>query len=398
MKLIKSLLVICCSFLYFSVNAEQLCTLQPEDYSEDSKQSIHAFEDNIEDRISLIYQAEYPHLKAKTKEIRQLKRELRRLERILFRKYVKKSHRHHKFAQVDRSKMYKRKLQFLDFLDQNLQSEEEFNSTEKADFAKNIFTFNRYREAVNERSSLKKLIDKINDEIEPLQQPHFLYTPKINFSMRTNDIYYGDIQMEVFFTPPKNDFLKIPFLNIGFETNRNTVIYTCIYLNAYDPARNAVFIYFLNATKLNILNLMDVVMNFDLIVRNILTYFREPEVIIAPAPITEDPAGSIITPLTKVINTLSILESLQFINNIISKMQIFTVASRLHPTAQLVLDNVDVGIKGLYIHPEGIKVRYAASTLYGLVRMNLITQSQKADFSGFMNVLTIEEEEPGHSD
>ena len=396
MKLIKLIFIICYPALSFLANAQQLCTLQPEDYNEDSAQSIHAFEDNIENKISLVYQEEYPHLKIKTQEIRRLTKHLKKLEKKLFKQYVKRIHKHHKVPQISHLKMYRKQLSFLHILDQNLQSEEEFNAATKALFTKKSFTFDAYRKAVDERSTLKNLIDKMNDEIEPMQQPHFLYPPHIDFSIRSNDIYYGDIQMEVFFTPPKDDLLKIPFLNTGFETNRNTIIYTCIHLNAHDKSKNAGFIYFLNATKFNILSLTDIITNFDLVVRSLLTFYREPEVIIAPVPITEDPAGKIITPLTKVVNTLSVLQPLKIVNNVISKMQIFTVASRLNPTAQLIMDNVDVGVKGIYIHPEGLKVRYAASTLYGLVNMDLITQNQKADFSGFMNVLTIEE--PDHSD
>ena len=378
-------------FFSFYTFAQPFCVLQPENYDEQSMESIHTFEDNIESKISSIYQQEYPHLKEKTQEVRFFTKNLKKLEEQLFRKYVKRPHRHHRVSQISHSRIYKRKLQFLHFLDQDLQSEEEFNAVARAFFTKKSFTFDVYRESVSNRKQLQDLINEINSEIEPMQRPHFLYPPKVNFSIRNNDIYYGDIQMEGFFTPPKDNLLKIPFINIGFETNENTIIYTCIHLDAYDKSKNAVYIYFLNATKFNVVSLKDIVTNFDLVIRHFLTFYREPEVIIAPVPITEDPAGSIITPVTKVVNAMSFLKPLKVVNSVISRMQVFTVASRLNPTAQLIMDNVDVGIKGIYIYPTGLKIRYAASTLYGLFNFDLITQNQKADFSESMNTLTIEQ-------
>ena len=390
MKFIRYFILIIFNFIFcITTNAEPFCMLQPEDYDEKSIESIHSFEENIENKISLIYQKEYPHLKSKIEEIRELKKELQGLERTLFKKYVKRPHRSHKYQHMNSAIKQKRKTKFLHFLDGNIQSEEEFNSALKGLFLKKSFNFTLYKEVVARRTDLQHSIDTINNEIEPMQQPHFLYPPKVNFSLRNNDIYYGDIQMEVFFTPPKDNLLKIPFLNIGFETNKNTIIYTCIHLDAYDKSRNVVYIYFLTATKFHIVSLKDILTSFDLVIRNILTFRREPEVIVSPVPLIEDPTGSIITPITKVVNTLSVLQPLKVINSVISKMQVFTLASRLNPTVQIIMDNVDVGIKGIYIHPKGLKVRYAASTLYGLFNLDLITQNQQVDFSEFMNVFTV---------
>ena len=397
MKFIRYFILVKFYFIFcITTNAEPFCILQPEDYDEKSIESIHSFEENIENKISLIYQTEYPHLKSKMEEIHKLKKKLQRLEKTLFKKYVKRPHRSHKYQHMNSAIRQKRKIKFLHFLDGNIQSEEEFHSALKDLFLKKNFNFTLYRETVARRTDLQHHINTINNEIEPMQQPHFLYPPKVDFSLRNNDIYYGDIQMEVFFTPPKDNLLKIPFLNIGFETNKNTIIYTCIHLDAYDESRNVVYIYFLTATKFHIVSLKDIVTSFDLIIRSILTFRREPEVIVSPVPLIEDPAGSIITPVTKVMDTLSVLQPLKVINSVISKMQVFTLASRLNPTAQIIMDNVDVGIKGLYIHPRGLKIRYAASTLYGLFNMDLITQNQQANFSEFMNVLTITE--PDDSD
>ena len=398
MKFIKYFMLIKFYFIFsIFTNAEPFCILQPKDYDEKSIESIHSFEENIENKISSIYQTEYPYLKNKIEEIRELKKKLQRLEKILFNKYIRQPNRGHKYQHMNNVIRDKRKIRFHHFLDENIQLEEEFNSALKGLFARKSFSFTSYREAVAKRTDLQHLIDTINNEIEPMQQPHFLYPPKLNFSIRDNDIYYGDIQMEVFFTPPKDNLLKIPFLNIGFETNKNTIIYTCIHLDAYDESRNAIYIYFLTATKFNVVSLKDIVTSFDLIIRNILTFYREPEVIVSPVPIIEDPAGSIITPITKVMNTLSVLQPLKVINSVISKMQVFTLASRLNPTVQVIMDNVDVGIKGIYIHPKGLKVRYAASTLYGLFNLDLITQNQQKDFSEFMNVLTITEQDDSDS-
>ena len=391
MKCLKHFIFIQISLIFsFYSFAQQFCTLQPENHDEQSIESIHTFEENIENKISLIYKTEYPHLKLKIEEIRKLRKELKKLENTLFKRYIKQVYRGRKYQQLNNAINRKRKEKFIQLLEQNILSEEEFNKVIKGLFTKRHFNFNVYREAVSNRSHLQKRINEINSEIEPMQQPHFLYPPKINFSFRNNYIYYGDVQMEAFFTPPKDNLLKIPFINIGFETDKNTIIYTCIHLDAYDESKNAVYIYFLNATKFDVVDFRDIFTNFNLIIRSILTFHREPEVIIAPAPITEDPAGSIITPITKVVNAISLLQPLKVINNIISKMQVFTIASRLNPTAQLIMDNVDVGIKGLYIHSTGLKIRYAASTLYGLFNFDLITQSQKADFSESMNIFTIE--------
>ena len=57
----------------------------------------------------------------------------------------------------------------------------------------------------------------------------------------------------------------------------------------------------------------------------------------------------------------------------------------------VIKNNVQVGVKGFMIQPDRLQIRYAGTALYGLIDFNLAVHNQSADFSSFMNMMTLDD-------
>ena len=377
-----------CSF--FS-KTENFCTLQPPNFDH-SRESIKVFEENIEEQLTEIYQNEYPELSEQLHLQEKAEKAVRDFQNIITRKYVKKSRRHHKNPTIHHAEMRKRKTIFLNLIEQDIQTPDEWNAALQGLRWIRRISFEEYRELFQQVSTLKQAIEDINDRIRPMQAPHFLYVPKIDLAIGGKNIY-GNFQVEAFFQPPRNDLFQLPLLKIGFETNQNTVIYICMHLDSFDPQKNTLYVYFLNTTKLYNLKWTDMFFNFDLFMRNLLTIRQPPLARISPLPFVMNPAGSTLETVQTARNNpliASRLTSLSNVTSIVDKFDFINVTTHLNPLMKMIIDNVDFGIKGLLIKPHKLQIRYAGSALYGLINFNLARHSQKADFSSFMNILTMD--------
>ena len=383
-----SLFVVFLSLPFFS-KTESFCTLQPENF-DNSRESIQIFEENIEEKITEIYQNEYPELSEQLHLQNKAEKAVRDFQNIITRKYVQKLRRHHKNPTLSRAKMKKRKTIFLNLIEQDIQNPDEWN-TALQDFRWiRTLSFEEYRSLFQQIFKLKQALADINNKIRPMQAPHFLYVPEIDLTLRGENIY-GNLQIEAFFHPPKENLFQLPLLKIGFETNQNTVIYICMHLDNFDLQKNSLYVYFLNTTKLYNLKWTDVFLNFNLFMRNLLTIRQPPRAHISPLPFVLNPTR--LQTLQKARNNPLIadqLTSLSKVTNIVDKLDFINVTANLNPIVKIIINNVDFGIKGILIKPHRLQVRYAGSALYNLINFNLAQHSQKADFSSFMNILTMD--------
>ena len=388
----KQLIIMSLVILYLPfAKAENFCKLQPEGY-DSSRSSMKEFEKNIQNEMTAIYQEQYPALVKPLQELHHLTKELDRMLIRFSRRYTKPTRYvagRTKNIALQRSKTE----HFLNLIASNIQSEEEFQAQLETQWIKPRFTFETYQETLSELEPIKQSIQQLQEIIQPIQQPHFLYTPEINFSIRGNEVYYGDLQLEVFFNLPKDNLFQLPILGIGFETNDNTVIYTCIHLDSFDSSKNVFYIYFLNTTKFYSSNWTDWILNSNLAIRHILTMRSPPKAIIAPLPMVGDPTGKIIKPMKGMFKVFSMAKPLAMVQDMASKLEVLSLTSSVNPAVKMVIDNVNFGIKGLHIHEDGVTMRYAATSFYGLLNINLIQQTYPIDTSPFINIMTLNKEE-----
>lgn len=383
---VYSLLIICPSFLF----AGEYCELQPEGFDE-SRQSILAFEENIENHISEIYRDQYPFVIEKLKALDQLQRSLIRIENRYSQRYIKFVRKHPKKRAVNHSRRKKRKEVFLTLAEQSFQSELELSNYLEEVKVIRPMPFDVYQDYSSRVNELKAQIEEVNTSLLEIQSFGFLQFPDVGVSLR-GDQSYGHFKMEGLFRVPKDDLLKLPFLKIGFETNPNTVIYSCVHLSEFRPDENRIYIYFLNTTKLYTIRWKDFIMHPNLAIRHLLTFRQKPQAVISPLPF-------VLNPLASASETLDNLGQFQQLSNHASFSQIMDAAgkfnfldfsSHLNPILLVIKNNVQVGVQGFVIHPDKLQIRYAGTTLYGLINFDLAVQNQSADFSSFMNIMTLD--------
>ena len=358
------------------LKAQPLCRLQPDHFDHKSK-SLQIFEKNIEEKMTQIYQNEYQDLFSALKMKKELNHVLNHYQNLILNQYGASS-----------------KEDFLNFFEQNFDTEIAFNSNIHKLQTQAQLNYPAYRDHAKIIFSLKQSLEDMDSILKIMQEPYFLYTPEFEFSIRENNISYGDLKMEVFFRPPKENMFKIPFLNIGFETDQNTVIYTCIHFDSFDPSQNIFYIYFLNMTKLYSPKITDLFFNTPLMMRHLLTLRRPPQALITPMPFVFNPLRGVLGAFEKTERvlqwsdgSLSVLDN-SGIMNFIGNLNFLDITSNLNPIQKVIVDNIDIGIKGILVQPEGLKIRYAGSAFYGLVTFNLAQTGHKSDFSYFMNVMT----------
>lgn len=372
------------------VYSGELCSLKPDNF-DNQRESIQEFEQNIEDAISEIYQKEHPRLIEKLRQLEELKAQLSRFTYSIAQSHFHFIRRHHKNPAVRKQKIRQSLQDFLDLIEQNIQSEEEWEAAVRGAAAIRYFSFEQYRRYAGRVHKMQADIEELNNIINPLKAPYLLYAPKFNYSIRSRGIAYGDLQLEAFFRPPKDNLFKLPFLNIGFETNKNTVIYACIHLDSFDSSKNLLYVYFLSAAKLNLFQWQDIIFNPSLLIHSALNWRKLPQALIAPLPFKLNPAAGAVgfaQQAQKQLSSISQFSAVSKISKIINQLEIINFTAQVHPALKFVLDNVDFGIKGVLIQPDRVQIRYAGSILYGLINFNLAKYSQKADFSSFMNILT----------
>ena len=165
--------------------------------------------------------------------------------------------------------------------------------------------FSVYRVYVDTLSELKNKVQEVNTSLLEIQSFGFLQMPDFGFSLKGSR-FYGYFRMEGLFRLPKDDLLKLPFLKIGFETNSNTVIYSCVHLDEFRPDRNRIYIYFLNTTKLYTFHWKDFFIRPNLAFRHLLTFRQDPQAVISPLPFVLNPLSS----TSETLNTLNQFQQL----------------------------------------------------------------------------------------
>ena len=218
MKTLVLLLLFCFVFSSFS---DEACLLQPENY-DGSPEAIGLFEENIENKMSAIYQKEYPKISSALKMIDQLASALHSFERVVLQKHG----------------ISKNKEAFLEFLHQNWLSQADFLKNVKKLKLKYPLPFLTYRDYAETIAQVKASLNDMEEIIRPLREPYFLYTPKFKYFLRKGGLSYGHLKMEAFFRPPKDNLFQVPLLNIGFKTDRNTIVYSCLNFDAFNKNNN----------------------------------------------------------------------------------------------------------------------------------------------------------------
>ena len=240
---IYSLFLIYPSFLF----AGEFCELQPEGF-DDSKASILAFEKNIENKISEIYQIHYPLIIQKLTALEKLQEEWKEFENQYENKYVKTVPRHPRSPFVNALRKRKRKEIFLTLAEKDITSAVELNQYLQKVKVIRPMSFDVYRDYVDTFNKFRNQVQEAHTALLEIQSFGFLQLPDFGFSLRGNRSY-GYFRMEGLFRLPKDDLLKLPFLKIGFETNSNTVIYSCVHLDELRTDKNRIYIYFFEYNK-----------------------------------------------------------------------------------------------------------------------------------------------------
>ena len=365
----------------FSSLAVELCELQPDSY-DGSTQAIRAFEKNIEEKMSAIYQKEYSKIFSALQMTKEIKEAQKLFEGVLASGYRVQD-----------------KKAFLDLLQENITSPALFQTKKNELQIKPPFSFIVYRDYAKILGDLKEALENMNEITRPLREPYFLYPPKMDFALRRGKASYGNLQMELFFRPPADDLFVLPILNIGFKTDPSTVIYTCLHFSDFDKSQNILYIYFLKTTKLYEFKVLDLIRNTPLVMRHILTLRGPPRALIAPIPFRANPLEGIVKAksLGQFLPVGDAVLSEGGFFDFITPLNFLDFTSNLHPLQKMIVDNIDIGIKGILIRSESLKIKYAASTMYGLIDFNLIEQKHKANFSHFMNAMSVKEEKPSAS-
>ena len=377
-----------------SLSAEEICTLQPQD-SADEKEFIDTFEKNIEEKMSEIYQNVYFDLFNLVKQVELLKEELKDFEQMMIKKSLKPLHRHPKNPSLYKKKVRQREALFLNLIAKEVYTKDQWQALLKTASFVHPLPFEVYQEYHVRQKTLKLSIEDTNKKIHPMKAVHFLYPPKWDYSLRGGGISYGNLQLEAFMRPPLNNLFKLPYLNIGFETNTNTVIYVCAHLSAFDPSENVFYFYFLNMTKLHQAEWRKLLFSPKEAVRALVNMRRPPQAIITPLPFVLNPLSSAfdsIGILGNAAERLPLADSLstssEQLTRTFSRFNVLDFTANLNPIAKIALDQVDFGVKALEIRPEKLSISYSASALYGLITIDIAKQGQKGDFSSVMNVMT----------
>ena len=379
---------IVCPFFLF---AGELCELQPEEF-DSTGTSILAFEENIENKVSEIYRAQYPFVIEKVKILEKMQKKLKKLENEYVLKYARYFHRHPKNRAVDHSRKRQRKQFLFQLVEQNIQSESEFNEYLQNTQVMQRMPFDAYKDYSNRISELKEQIAEINASLLEIQSFGFLQSPDFGFSLRDRRSY-GRFKMEGLFRMPKDDLLKLPFLKIGFETSPHTVIYSCIHLDEFNPEKNRIYIYFLKTTKLYTITWKDFFLRPNLAVKHLLTLNQEPQAIISPLPVVFNPLASVSGALNHLgrVQQLGSSTSFNQLMSTVDKFNVLDFSANLNPILSVIKNNVQVGIQGFVIQPDKLQIRYGGTILYDFINFNLAVQNQRADFSSFMNIMTLDD-------
>ena len=390
---IKTFFILVSFIFSFLVGAKEFCRLQPSSF-DGEKESIREFEENIEEALSKIYQTEYPLLSEKFIKRSELVQQMVQIEDEFYEKYASMVS---KKGSRDRSSFSSRKKVLAQGIEKGIQTKEEWEIfLQESSFVLSVI-FEEFQKDLKGVMDKREVLQRLNDEISPLKAPYFLYPPKVSYSFRGGEVSYGDLQMEAFFRPPVEDLFKLPFLNIGFEMNQNTVIYTCLHFDSFDSDKNKLYIYFLNTTKFYELSWIDLFTDFNLVVRSVLSSGRPPEALVAPIPFVVNPAQNVSNFISKANSVTSQINSLKSVTSVMNQLDFLDFTAQINPVLRIILSNVDFGIKGVLVEPNRAQLSYAGSSLFGLINFNLGKYDQNADFSSFMNIFTWEEEDEAES-
>ncbi len=375
----------------FFLSAGEFCDLQPEGF-DGGRQSAAVFEKNIESKVSEIYRTRYPLVVEKLKILEEFQKRLEEIENRYTAKYVRRSRRHPKSRIADLSRRRQRREFLFQLIERNIQSDLEFNEYLSASGGIRSLSFDVYRNFLDEVFELKEQIEEINTSLLEIQSFGFLQPPDFGFSVRDRR-FYGRFQMEGLFRVPKDDLLKLPFLKIGFETSPHTVIYSCVHLDEFAPEKNRIYVYFLNTTKLYTIHWKDFFMRPSVAVKHLLTLNQEPQAVISPLPVVLNPLAAASTALGSLgkFEQLGGHASFNQLMGTVDRLNVLDFSANLNPILSVIKNNVQVGIQGFMIQPDKLQIRYAGTTLYGLINFDLAVQNQKADFSSFMNMMTLDE-------
>ena len=372
----------------FSAIGKEFCSLHPKDQSLNSRQWVQTFEQNIENKMSEIYQNTYPELIALLKKLETVVEDLKTFEAYIFESHTNRVRRHHKNRSIKRVQENLRKTKILDLIEKDISNPEELEKELKEHSFIRPFSFEEYRRQAERIFEFKNTIEELNEKIRPMKAVHLLYPPEFDYSIRPSGIEYGNLKMEGFLSPPRNNLFRLPFLNIGFETNQNTVIYTCIHFDSFAPEKNFFYVYFLNATKLHSYNWRSLIFSPGEMVRFLVFARKPPEARITPLPFVFNPLASSLSALNTVNERLPELSASSRLSETVGQFNFLDWTANLNPAVKVVLDQFRFGVKGILIQPHRLKISYSASVFYGLAVIDIAEQSHRADFSSFMNVFT----------
>ena len=356
------------------------CQLMPNDF-DGSRKSIEDFENNIEERMTAIYQKQRPGLRSLLRKAADIESEIVSAELDLIRKFFPtyKNYRTQPGKRSRQMQLIRREIRKLaakeDFSQSDidyLNSELDFRLALTADF---IY---EYRSKLFE---MKQALRMLEEKIDDLNAPHFIDKPKVDLKIRAGGYTYGDVQFEAFFKPPEKDMLKLPFIKAGFSMDDTTLVYACINFDAKRADKSAIYIYFLNTTKFIAVRWYDYITNYDLTIREMLTFWQEPKAKIHPLKLT---TASVFGPVEFLTSNFAIFKPLEFVNTFLQSINF--VGASMTPVQSFVFDNVGIGISSVHIQPTNIKLKYAVSTLFDLIQFDLIDQNFERE-NAFLNVL-----------
>lgn len=378
-------------FMWVSAHAQlapnaETCRLHPQGFDSEKPEDIRAFEKNLENEMSALYQKEYPKIQAQLKKILKAERIVNQYESDFFDKYKQARPAGH--PSKDRISRSMKAMRFKKAMTALIRSEE-LTQKDLDQFNQDFDTYEdlklsdliSYRE---EFGILKSELDRFNRELDNLKSPNFLYLPRFDLNIR-NDFIYGDFQWEAFFRPPAENILTMPLVEAGFKIDQNTVVYACINMDAFDTSKNEIYIYFLRTTKFWAADWTEYIKSPTLAIKNLITYNEPPKAKVNPITLTFDPVTGVLGPIDFLFNNIFFLKPFVFVNSFLQKMDFIGEAAS--PVMEFVMSNVGIGIKGIHIYENKYKVRFGMSTFFHMVSFNLIEKNTKSDLSAFMNVL-----------
>lgn len=385
MKLANKLFAFSLLITASAMASVKVCNLQPDDY-DGSKESIKQFEENIEKRMTTAYRKEHPQIIKMIQEIAVVKDQLVELDQeylypILPSVFHAGKPTSYKRIQRNRVKKSLRAILESDKIDTTVV--ESFN---KENQLKEDLSMDVVVEYQKQFKALKKQLKALNAELARLLSFHITEFPTINAEVRGNNVLFGKLNFEAFIRPPKDKMLSVPLIKAGFKTDITTIIYACLNLDPEDSRKNQVHLYFLNTTKFYGAHLTDYLFNWNLGVRELLTWGSLPKANINAVAIEFDPIGGIMSPLNSASEYLAFLKPFEFLGGFIKKLG-YTAATA-NPIQEFVLNNVGFGIKAIHLNQDTMRVDYAGSTMFDLWQFNLFTQEIDVDLSPFLNIMT----------